>query len=88
MFNSSLHAEAPLAGEVWLSVPTGNYFRIDGIDGNRVSVTRLGRTENGEDVRCKKASEEYNWPIETFKTGLRRVARESAKFEAFLAKQG
>ncbi len=79
------------ANEVWLSQSTGNYFRINAIEGEQVSVTRLGHVENIGQLsersylsRKSMDAAPYFWHLSSFTKDLRRVARNAAKFEAWL----
>lgn len=80
-----IEATTPQVGQVWIANDTGNYWRIDGVDGNQVSVTRLGYAQDSQDYITPNDS--YAWDMSTFRTKtLRIIARKSAKFEAFLAR--
>lgn len=70
-------------GEVYISNTTRNYFRIDEINGDKITVTRLGFEYEGRDV--VQPSGPYYWPADTFQLpDFRRITRNAAKFEAFL----
>ncbi len=87
-FKSTLHADHPSAGEVWIS-NAGNYYRIDQVEGRQVSVTRLGYAFEGEDyVSRKKHGDSHVFLADCFTVGnnpMRRIARTSGKFEQFLS---
>jgi hypothetical protein len=79
------------AGEVWLSQYSGNYFRIDRVDGDQVSATRLGYVENigqlneKSHLSRKRHGDSHVWSIATFNLkDFRRIARNNLKFEAWL----
>lgn len=82
--------ETPKVNEVWLSQSTGNYFRVDEVDDNQVSVTRLGYVtdigqSNEQSYRLEKRTPETHcWNLKSFTRDLRRLARKASKFEAWL----
>lgn len=79
-------------GQVWLSQFSGNYFHIDGISGQQVTVTRLGYVKNIGQLneqnfisRKEADATPYTWNLSTFNAkDFRRIARNGAKFKSWL----
>lgn len=81
-----LSTQPPVVGQVWYSEHTGNYFKIDETDGQRVTVTRLAGEFDGQVFRShKKHGDSHVWPVSAFKVkDLRVVATNLTRFESWL----
>jgi hypothetical protein len=76
----------PEINQVWMSESTGNFFRVDEIEGEKVSVTRLGyRREDGSGAKSHKPfPETYCFALGSFPTLGRIVAHNAERFEQWL----
>lgn len=78
--------QPPIVGQVWYSESSGNYYRINGVNSEQVSVTRLASEFEGQVSRSnKKHSDSHVWPINAFKVkDLRVVGTNLTRFESWL----
>lgn len=78
--------QPPVVGQVWYSESGGNYYRIDEVDGEQVSVTRLASEFEGQVLRSnKKHGDSHVWPVNAFKVkDLRVVGTNLTRFESWL----
>lgn len=81
-----LSTQPPVVGQVWYSESGANYYRIDEINGEQVSVTRLASEFEGQVLRSnKKHGDSHVWPVSAFKVkDLRVVATNLTRFESWL----
>ena len=81
-----LSNQPPVVGQVWYSESAGNYYRIDEVNGEQVSVTRLASEFEGQVLRPnKKHGDSHVWPVNAFKVkDLRVVAINLTRFESWL----